>query len=164
MICPTIGAVDEATSGPPGRWQVEPETRALRTLQTAMTDAETALARRMRLGQTDMAAMTHLASARQPVGPGWLSARWASPRPRPPSWSTGSRRWGTSSAKRDRSDRRRVNLIPTASSLMEVNDHLRPLLDAVDAVAEEFTDHERAAILRFLAEVSAIYEDFSTRT
>jgi DNA-binding MarR family transcriptional regulator len=156
--------VDEAKSGPPGRWQVEPETRALRTLQTAMTDAETALARRMRLGQTDMAAMTHLASARQPVGPGWLSARLGLTPAAATELVDRLEKVGHLVRERDRTDRRRVNLIPTASSLMEVSDHLRPLLDAVDAVAEEFTDPERAAILRFLGEVSAIYEDFSTRT
>jgi DNA-binding MarR family transcriptional regulator len=63
--------------------------------------------------------------------------------------------------ERDRTDRRRVNLIPTAATLIEVNDHLRPLLDAIDSVAEDFTDEERSAIRRFLAEVSAIYDDFS---
>jgi DNA-binding MarR family transcriptional regulator len=156
--------VDETTSETPGRWQVEPETRALRTLQTAMTDAETALARRMRLGQTDMAAMTHLASARQPVGPGWLSARLGLTPAAATELVDRLEKVGHLARERDRSDRRRVNLIPTASSLIEVNDHLRPLLDAVDAVAEEFTDDERAAILRFLTEVSAIYGAFSNRT
>ena len=71
---------------------------ALRVLQTAMTDAETAMARRMRLGQTDMAAMTHLASARQPVGPGWLSARLGLTPAAATSWSTGWRRSATSPA------------------------------------------------------------------
>jgi len=156
--------VDETTSETAGRWQVEPETRALRTLQTAMTDAETALARRMRLGQTDMAAMTHVASARQPVGPCWLSARLGLTPAAATELVDRLEKVGHLARERDRSDRRRVNLIPTASSLIEVNDHLRPLLDAVDAVAEEFDDDERAAILRFLTEVSAIYEAFSNRT
>ena len=156
--------MDEATSGPPGRWQVEPETKALRVLQTAMTDAETAMARRMRLGQTDMAAMTHLASARQPVGPGWLSARLGLTPAAATELVDRLEKAGHLARERDRSDRRRVNLIPTAGSLIEVNDHLRPLLDSVDAVAAEFTEHERSAILRFLSEVSAIYDEFADRT
>ena len=45
-----------------------------------------------------------------------------------------------------------------------MHDQLRPLLDAIDRVAEEFNEDERAAIRRFLGEVIAIYEDFSTRT
>ena len=47
--------MDDETTEAPGRWAVQPETMALRVLQTAMTDAETAMARRMQLGQTDMA-------------------------------------------------------------------------------------------------------------
>ena len=46
--------MDDETTEAPGRWAVQPETMALRVLQTAMTDAETAMARRMQLGQTDM--------------------------------------------------------------------------------------------------------------
>lgn len=143
---------------------MEPETKALRVLQTAMTDAETAMARRMRLGQTDMAAMTHLASARQSVGPGWLSARLGLTPAAATELVDRLEKAGHLARERDRADRRRVNLIPTAGSLIEVNDHLRPLLDAVDAVAGEFTEHERSAILRFLSEVSAIYDEFADRT
>ena len=57
-----------------------------------------------------------------------------------------------------------MNLIPTASTLEEVRDHLRPLLDGVDAVAQEFSDDERAAIRTFLARVSEIYDDFSAQS
>ena len=137
---------------------------ALRVLQTAMTDAETAMARRMHLGQTDMAAMTPLASARQPVGPGWLSGRLGLTPAAATELVDRLERVGHLTRERDRTDRRRVNLIPTASTLNEVNDHLRPLLDAVDAAAQEFSEDERAAILSFLARVSEIYDDFSDRT
>lgn len=134
---------------------------ALRVLQTAMTDAETAMARRMQLGQTDMAAMTHLASARQPVGPSWLSGRLGLTPAAATELVDRLERVGHLTRERDRADRRRVNLIPTASTLDEVRDHLRPLLDGVDAVASEFSDDERAAIRSFLAQVSEIYADFS---
>jgi DNA-binding MarR family transcriptional regulator len=156
--------VDDVTNGPPGRWQVEPETMALRVLQTAMTDAESEMARRMRLGQTDMAAMTHLASAREPVGPGWLSGRLGLTPAAATELVDRLEKVGHLTRERDRADRRRVNLIPTTSTLNEVNDHLRPLLDSVDAVAQEFSDEERAAIRSFLARVSEIYDDFSDRT
>lgn len=137
---------------------------ALRVLQTAMTDAETAMARRMRLGQTDMAAMTHLASAREPVGPGWLSGRLGLTPAAATELVDRLEKVGHLTRERDRADRRRVNLIPSTSTLDEVNDHLRPLLDSVDAVAQEFTDEERDAIRRFLARVSEIYDDFSDRS
>jgi DNA-binding MarR family transcriptional regulator len=154
--------VDDETSR--GRWQVEPETMALRVLQTAMTDAESEMARRMRLGQTDMAAMTHLASVREPVGPGWLSGRLGLTPAAATELVDRLEKVGHLTRERDRTDRRRVNLIPTTSTLNEVNDHLRPLLDSVDAVAQEFSDEERAAIRSFLARVSEIYDDFSDRT
>lgn len=137
---------------------------ALRVLQTAMTDAESAMARRMRLGQTDMAAMTHLASAREPVGPGWLSGRLGLTPAAATELVDRLEKVGHLTRERDRADRRRVNLIPSTSTLDEVNDHLRPLLDSVDAVAQEFSDEERAAIRSFLARVSEIYDDFSDRT
>lgn len=153
--------MDDETNEAPARWSVQPETMALRVLQTAMTDAETAMARRMQLGQTDMAAMTHLASARQPVGPSWLSGRLGLTPAAATELVDRLERVGHLTRERDRADRRRVNLIPTASTLDEVRDHLRPLLDGVDAVASEFSDDERAAIRSFLAQVSEIYADFS---
>lgn len=156
--------MDDETNEAPARWSVQPETMALRVLQTAMTDAETAMARRMQLGQTDMAAMTHLASARQPVGPSWLSGRLGLTPAAATELVDRLERVGHLTRERDRADRRRVNLIPTASTLDEVRDHLRPLLDGVDAVASEFSDDERAAIRSFLARVSEIYADFSDQS
>lgn len=156
--------MDDETNEAPGRWAVQPETMALRVLQTSMTDAETAMARRMQLGQTDMAAMTHLASARQPVGPGWLSGRLGLTPAAATELVDRLEKVGHLTRERDRADRRRVNLIPTASTLEEVRDHLRPLLDGVDAVAQEFSDDERAAIRSFLARVSEIYDDFSQQS
>ena len=154
----------EGTSGPPPRWRVEPETRDLRRLQTAMSDAEAALARRMGLGPSDLAAMTHLASARQPVGPGWLSARLGLTPAAATELVDRLQRVGHVSRERDHNDRRRVNLIPTASSLSQVHGQLRPLLDAIDAVAGEFGADERAVIRRFLAEVISIYDEFAAGT
>lgn len=141
---------------------MQPETQALRTLQTAMTDAESALARRLHLGQSDLAAMTHLATARQPVGPGWLSARLGLTPAAATELVDRLQKVGHLARERDLTDRRRVNLVPTEASLNEVNRHLRPLLDAVDEVAGEFSSEERQAIRRFLAEVIAIYEEFAT--
>lgn len=151
----------EQTSGPGSRWKAEPETYQLRLLQTAMADAETAMARRMGMGHSDIVAMTHLASARQPVGPGWLSARLGLTPAAATELVDRLQRVGHVSRERDHTDRRRVNLIPTESALDEVHGQLRPLMDAVDCVADEFSPEERAAIRRFLNEVTAIYEDFT---
>ena len=143
---------------------MEPETRALRTLQTAMGDAETAMARRMCLGQTELAAMAHLATAPHPVGPTWLSGRLGLTPAAATELVDRLERVGHLVRQRDQSDRRRVNLIPTASSLDQVGDQLRPLLDAINSLAGEFSDDERAAIRRFLTQASAIYDGFASGT
>jgi DNA-binding MarR family transcriptional regulator len=129
-----------------------------------MSDAEAALARRMGLGPSDLAAMTHLASARQPVGPGWLSARLGLTPAAATELVDRLEKVGHVSRQRDHNDRRRVNLIPTGSSLNQVHGQLLPLLDAIDAAAGEFSADERAAIRRFLAEVISIYQDFAAGT
>lgn len=153
--------MEAGTSRSDAQWRVQPETRELRALQTAMTDAEAALARRMHLGHSDMAAMTHLASAREPVGPSWLSARLGLTPAAATELVDRLEKVGHLARERDHADRRRVNLIPTQDSLAEVNRQLRPLLDAVDDVAGGFSTAERAAIRRFLTEVTAIYADFA---
>jgi DNA-binding MarR family transcriptional regulator len=153
--------VDEQTRRLGARWQSEPETQQLRKLQTAMTDAESAMARTMGMGHSDIAAMTHLASARQPVGPSWLSARLGLTPAAATELVDRLERVGHVARERDNADRRRVNLIPTESAMNEVHALLRPLLDKMDAVAGGFDVHERAAIRRYITEVIAIYEDFA---
>lgn len=126
-----------------------------------MSDAETALARRLGMGHTDMAAMTHLASAREPVGPGWLSVRLGLTPAAATELVDRLEKVGHVARERDHVDRRRVNLIPTEASMELVSGHLRPLIDAVDGVAEEFSAAERTAIRRFLTHVIDIYADFA---
>ena len=140
---------------------MEPETRALRDLQTAMGDAESALARRLGIGLSDMAAMAHLASAGRPVGPTWLSGRLGLTPAAATELVDRLERVGHVARERDRTDRRRVNLIPTEAALAQVGAELKPLLAAVNESAASFTEDERAAIRRFLAEVVDIYTEFA---
>lgn len=153
--------MQESTRRTADKWRTEPETRALRGLQTAMADAENAMSRRMRLGHTDMAAMTHLATAREAVGPTWLSGRLGLTPAATTELVDRLERVGHLSRERDGADRRRVKLIPTEGSLDQVNDHLRPLLDSLDNLAASFTNDERAAICQFLAAVTAVYGEFA---
>ncbi|MDN5804814.1 MAG: MarR family transcriptional regulator, partial [Microlunatus sp.] len=90
------------------RWRVEPETQALRRLQTAMTDAQSGLSRRLEIGLTDMAAMTHLAGAGRPVGPTWLSARLGLTPAAATELVDRLERAGHLARERDQTDRRRV--------------------------------------------------------
>jgi DNA-binding MarR family transcriptional regulator len=142
-------------------WEVEPETRALRHLQTAMTEAELALARRMRLGVTDLAAMRQLAFATHPVGPGWLSHRLGMTPAAATELVDRLERAGHVARERDTADRRRVRLVATTSAIDEVGSRIAPLLQALDRTATEFTDAERAVIRRFLAALIKVYGDFA---
>lgn len=152
---------EQTSGGPPSGWHAEPETRQLRLLQSAMTDAETALARRLEMGHTDVVAMTHLAAAQEPVGPGWLSHRLGLTPAAATELVDRLERVGHVARSRDHADRRRVNLIPTAASLQTVQGQVRPLMDAVDAAASAYSDEERETIRRFLAEVIDIYADYA---
>lgn len=154
----------DGAPGPPGQqawWRVEPETQALRTLQTAMAEAELAVARRMRLGQTDVAAMSHLSSANHPVGPGWLSQRLGVTPAAATELVDRLERAGHLERRRDTTDRRRVQLIPTGSALSEVGQQLLPLLRVLDQSAVGFTAEERAVIGRYLAGAAEAYAQFA---
>lgn len=143
-------------------WHVEPETQALRRLQTAMGDSELALARRMHLGQSELAAMTHLASAREPMGPGGLGQRLGVTAAAATEVVDRLERAGHLERRRDTVDRRRVQLIPSDAALVEVGRHLTPLLAAMDESARKFTPDERWAILRFLDAAVETYAAFAT--
>lgn len=152
-------AAEEGSDAP--WWQVEAETRDLRHLQTAMTEAELALARRMRLGVTDLAAMSQLAFATHPVGPGWLSHRLGMTPAAATELVDRLERAGHVARERDTADRRRVRLVATTSAIDEVGSRIAPLLQALDRTATEFSDAERAVIRRFLAALIKVYGDFA---
>ena len=141
--------MDEATSGPPGRWQVEPETKALRVLQTAMTDAETAMARRMRLGQTDMAAMTHLASARHSVGPGWLSARLGLTPAAATELVDRLEKAGLVRRERDPDYRRKVFIATVPENIAKVGRFYEHMQRGMVKLRESYSDAELRLLLEF---------------
>jgi DNA-binding MarR family transcriptional regulator len=59
--------------------------------------------------------------------------------------------------RRDEVDRRRVRLSPSPSAITEVLGQLMPLLDRLDAVAEQLSDEDRAAVRRYLEGVTEVY-------
>lgn len=136
-------------------------TSMLRRLQTAMGDAESALADRMAIGPNDLAAMTHLTFAGEPIGPRELSGRLGITPGATTELVDRLERAGHLERRRDTVDRRRVQLHASAATLGQVAGELRPLLTALDAVAADLDDHDRAVVLRYLAAVLAAYEDFS---
>jgi DNA-binding MarR family transcriptional regulator len=141
----------------PGR-QSAPETRALRLLQTAMGDAEAALARRLTMNHTDLNAIAHLTFAPEAIGPRELSGRLGIT---PTDLVDRLERAGHLERRRDTVDRRRVHLIPTRSALDQVAEELRPLVSALDSVVSQYSDAERAAVRRYLADALEAYRQFA---
>jgi DNA-binding MarR family transcriptional regulator len=139
----------------------QPETAALRLLQTAMGDTEVALSRRLGMSHTDLTAMAHLTFTPQAMGPRQLSGRLGITPGAATELVDRLERAGHLERRRDTVDRRRVHLIPTASALDQVGQELRPLIAALDSVVAEYSEEERAAIRRYLADVLDAYQRFT---
>lgn len=136
----------------------------LRRLQSAMGDAEAALARRLGIGPTDLAAMTHLTFAAEPMGPRELSGRLGITPGATTELVDRLERAGHLERRRDTVDRRRVQLHASAATLAEVAGELGPLLRALDAVAAGLDERDRAVVERYLGDVLTAYETFSSPT
>lgn len=147
--------------GPGQRGTTDEPTRVLRRLQTAMGDAEGALAARLAIGSTDLAAMTHLTFAREPIGPRELSGRLGITPGATTELVDRLERAGHLERRRDTVDRRRVQLHASASTLGQVAGELRPLLEALDRVAADLDTHDREVVLRYLTAVLEAYEAFA---
>ncbi|MEO7447634.1 MAG: MarR family winged helix-turn-helix transcriptional regulator [Humibacillus sp.] len=139
----------------------EPETVALRALGTAAAEAAGALARRMDMHPTDLAAMSHIAYAAVPLGPRELSSRLGITPGAMTDVVDRLESAGHLLRRRDTEDRRRVQLVPTESAKDEVRGQLAELLDALDAITDDFDPAERAAIRRYLERASAAYVRFA---
>jgi len=129
--------------------------------QTAMGDAESALARRLGIGPTDLAATTHLTFAPEPIGPRELSARLSITPGATTELVDRLERAGHLERRRDTVDRRRVQLHASADTLAEVAGELGPLLRTLDGVASRLDDRDRAVVTAYLGEVLAAYEGFA---
>ena len=146
---------------PASRAQHEPETVALRALGAASTDAAGALARRMVMHPTDLAAMSHIAYAAEPLGPRELSARLGITPGAMTDVVDRLESAGHLLRRRDTTDRRRVQLVATESANDEVRTQLAELLDALDAITGDFTPEERDAIRRYLDRARGAYQGFA---
>lgn len=137
------------------------ETALLRRLQTAMSEAETALARRLGIGPTDLAAMTHLTFTPEPMGPRELSGRLGITPGATTELVDRLERAGHLERRRDTLDRRRVQLHPSTVTLDQVRRELGPLLVALDRVPAQLDERDRAVVVAYLGGVLAAYEAFA---
>lgn len=122
--------------------------------------AEQAMARRLAVNGTDLAAMGHISAAEPPIGPRELSQRLGLS---PAAVTEVVDRLETAGhlvRHRDTRDRRRVQLRPSAAAVGRVTAELAPLTGELDGLAGSFDERERAAIRRYLAGVLAAYSRF----
>ncbi|HEY8318909.1 MAG TPA: MarR family transcriptional regulator [Amnibacterium sp.] len=139
----------------------EPETFALRQLQVAMSEAQQALGRRLRMFPTDLAAMSHLAASPGAMGPTDLAGRLGLSPGATTELVDRLERAGHLVRERDLADRRRVRLTASESARVEVMDRLGALIDGLDELAEEFDDDERAVVRRYLERAIAVYRSYA---
>ena len=133
---------------------------ALRDVNRAAVDVDHALARRVGLRPLDYTALGHVMTAHGEMGPYRLSGMLGI--------SSGSatelidrlERTGHVRRRRDQQDRRRVSVEATEDAVQRVLDELAPLFTAVDVLGEEFSEQERAAIVRYLRRAAEILRAF----
>jgi DNA-binding MarR family transcriptional regulator len=148
-------------AGPPtaaGRSQ--PETHLVRQIQVAGSMAEQAMARRLEINGTDLAAMGHVGAAEPPIGPRELSYRLGLSPAAVTEVVDRLEASGHLVRHRDTRDRRRVQLRPSDTAIGRVMAELAPLTGELDALAESFDERERAAIRRYLDGVLIAYTRF----
>src|SRR6478736_332615 len=153
--------MDGPSSGARGGRPHAAETVALRDLATAGSEATTALARRMTMHPTDLAAMSHIAFAAAEIGPGELSSRLGITPAATTDLIDRLEAAGHLLRERNPADRRRLRLVPTESARAAVRGQLADLLERLDAVSEAFSSDERGAIRGYLEAAAAAYRDFA---
>lgn len=127
---------------------------AFRDANRAAADLDAALARKLRLKQTDYDAMGHLMSSPAPLGPNQLARRLNIT----PASSTElvDRLEAAGHVHRERSqtDRRRVELHAEPESVGRIMSELEPLIAALDEIAERLDESQRQVITDYLRAVS----------
>jgi DNA-binding MarR family transcriptional regulator len=134
---------------------------ALRDVQRAGVETRRALARRLNMGVSDVAAMDQVIFATEPVGPVELGNRLGMRSASATALVDRLERAGHLRRVPHPSDRRRQTLAPTEHAISEVATALRPLIDAVSAAAAELTPDQAAVVTQFLRTVSRIMHDFA---
>ncbi|MGF1473503.1 MAG: MarR family winged helix-turn-helix transcriptional regulator [Rubrobacteraceae bacterium] len=135
--------------------------RVLRELVRANAEANHSLARRLGLGANDVAALDHLLQ-RDSLGPVELGYRLGM---RPASATALADRLEAAGHVERRphpTDRRRLTLKPPQHAVEEMRGAIRPLIDELNGVADEFTPDERRILARYVNLVADVLRDYGS--
>jgi len=133
-------------------------------VQQASVEANQELARRLGIGITDIAALEHLSSAEQPLGPVELGHRLGIRSASATALVDRLEQSGHVRREPRPDDRRRVALVPSEHSHTQVLSALAPLLVDIDAAAARLTEQEAAAVTRFLTDAAAAMRRYAHGT
>ncbi|SBT51827.1 MarR family winged helix-turn-helix transcriptional regulator [Micromonospora auratinigra] len=153
---PSTGAPLEPSATP----ATSEAARALREVLRVAGDTRSALARRLGIGATDAAAIDHLVSSAEPLGPVELGNRLGI---RSASATTLVDRLvqaGHVERTPHPHDRRRLSLQVTEHAVTEVLAALRPMLTGVERAVARLTPEQAEATTVFLREVAEVMRDY----
>jgi DNA-binding MarR family transcriptional regulator len=133
----------------------------LRLVQQASVEANQELARRLGIGITDVSALEHLSSSSEPLGPVELGHRLGIRSASATALVDRLEQSGHVRREPRPDDRRRVSLVPSEHSAVEVLDALAPLLADIDAAAARLSEPESAAVTQFLTEAAEAMRSYA---
>ncbi|MFI2709479.1 MarR family winged helix-turn-helix transcriptional regulator [Micromonospora sp. NPDC018662] len=155
---PSTGETGPAgPTGPPPRSEAA---RALREMLRVAGDTRAALARRLGIGATDAAAIDHLISSPEPLGPVELGNRLGIRSASATTLVDRLVRAGHIARAPHPHDRRRLSLQVTEHAVGEVLEALRPMLVGVDRAVARLTPEQAEATAAFLREVADVMRDY----
>jgi DNA-binding MarR family transcriptional regulator len=141
---------------PPGGWDESGTLEALRELVAAAARVNHVVARRAGISETELVTLEHL--SREQIGPAEVARRLEVST----AAATGivdrlvSR--GHVERRPHAADRRRTELVLTASGRQEVVGHLLPMFISLDQLDRGFTEEERSVVERYLRGAVAAFE------
>lgn len=124
-------------------------------------EANQELARRLGIGITDVSALEHLSSASEPLGPVELGHRLGIRSASATALVDRLEQTGHVRREPRPDDRRRVALVPSEHSGLQVLGALAPLLADIDAAAARLSEAEAAAVTQFLTEAADAMRNYA---
>ncbi len=130
-------------------------------MQQASVEANQELARRLGIGITDVSALEHLSSASEPLGPVELGHRLGIRSASATALVDRLEQSGHVRREPRPDDRRRVALVPSEHSGLQVLSALAPLLADIDAAAARLSEPEAVAVTQFLTDAAEAMRNYA---